>query len=470
MSSEEKRAAAPELRWYQARDVERIRAAFGGGHRRILYAAPTGSGKTVLFVYIVERAVARGNRVCIVAHRLEIVEQISAALTALGVPHGIIMAGRPMTDAPVQVASVMTLVRRLEAGFAPDLIVPDEAHHVVAGSWLKIIWAAPGARVLGVTATPERLDGKGLGDVFEHLVVGPSISELTPEFLAPFLAYVPEDPPDLRGVRTLGGDYRPDELAETMGRTVVIQSAVDEYKQLVDGAPAIVFCVDIRHSRMVAERFREAGYRAEHVDGETPSDRRRALIAALGSGELQVLTNCGLISEGVDVPVVKAAILLRPTKSLALYLQQVGRALRPAPGKERALILDHAGNVMAHGMPDDPRGWSLKGREKKNGKAAPSYKRCPDCGAVNSMAARSCGGCGHEFRAIVVPYQEIESKLIPGKRLPMTAERIARMSYHAAIGWAGGDERKLHQVAQARGYKAGWVFYRMQEFAEQQSD
>jgi superfamily II DNA or RNA helicase len=200
--------------------------------------------------------------------------------------------------------------------------------------WREIIAALPNAKVLGVTATPERLDGQGLRDVFDVLVIGPAVADLIESgFLSPFVTYAPPRSPDLTGVRSRMGDYATGELSEAMSRGIVIRGAVDEYAERCAGAPAIAFCVDIDHSQRVAAAFRERGYRAAHVDGETPRDERRALIAALGTTEIQVLCNCGLISEGLDVPSVIAAILLRPTKSLALYLQQVGRALRPAPGR-----------------------------------------------------------------------------------------------------------------------------------------
>ena len=355
----------PELRNYQEQGVADIRARFTDGARRVLYQAPTGSGKTVLFGFITQNAAARGNRVVILGHRQEIVDQIDTALTDLAVPHGIIAAGYPeIPDAPVQVASVATLVRRLDRLQNLDLLVVDEAHHAVAGMWRKIIATVPDAKVLGVTATPERLDGKGLGDIFEVLVLGPTVGDLIPAYLANFVTYAPVRDPDLSAVKTRMGDFATDQLADVMSDTVVIGSAVEEYARLCPGAPSIAFCVDIEHSKLVAERFAKAGYRAAHVDGDTPKDERRDLIRALGTGEVQILTNCGLISEGLDVPGVVGAILLRPTKSLALYLQQVGRALRPAPGKAKALILDHAGNTYRFGLADAPRAWSLDGRAK----------------------------------------------------------------------------------------------------------
>jgi superfamily II DNA or RNA helicase len=193
-----------QLRDYQQLGVTDIRGAFAAGARRILYQAPTGSGKTVLFAFIVDGAVARGNRVAILGHRQEIVDQIDAALTEIGVLHGLIAAGHPETpDAPVQVASVATLVRRLDRLRDLDLLVIDEAHHAVAGMWRKIIAAAPGAKVLGVTATPERLDGKGLGDVFEALVICPAVANLIERnYLASFTACAPARALDLNGIRT----------------------------------------------------------------------------------------------------------------------------------------------------------------------------------------------------------------------------------------------------------------------------
>jgi DNA repair protein RadD len=279
---------APALRPYQEKGVAEIRQAFAGGARRVLYVAPTGSGKTVLFAYVVAGAVARGNSVVIVGHRQEIVDQIDGALDVLGVAHCIIAAGHPETPGPVQVASAATLVRRLGNHAAPDLLVLDEAHHAVAGTWEKIIAAAPEARILGCSATPERFDGKGLSDVFETMVLGPSTAELIGQgFLSRFTAFAPDRSPDLAGVRSRAGDYAIEQLSQAMSRRIVIGAAVDEYARRCAGAPAIVFAVDIAHSQLVAERFAERGYRAAHVDGDTPADERRSMIAALGSGELQ---------------------------------------------------------------------------------------------------------------------------------------------------------------------------------------
>jgi DNA repair protein RadD len=453
-----------ELRDYQQRDADRIRAGFAGGERRVLYQAPTGSGKTVLFAHIVAGARARNNRVVILGHRDEIVRQVSDALAALGIGHGVIAAGYPETpELTVQVASVATLVRRLDRLHSTiKLLVVDEAHHAVAGMWQEILAALPDARVLGVTATPERLDGKGLSDVFGSLIIGPAIHELIEAgHLARFTTYAPANDPDLRGVHTRMGDFASNELAAAMSKEIIIGGAVDDYTRLCAGAAAIVFCVDIAHSRLVAARFATAGYRAAHVDGDTDKDERRALIRALGSSELQVLCNCGLISEGLDVPGVSAAMLLRPTKSLALYLQQVGRALRPAPGKERAKILDHAGNTYRFGPADTPRVWSLDGRERRANDGRSIVRRCRTCGALNPVKAKTCSACGAELYT-PRPHVEIRApELVEVGR----ADHLRIMSYRQALQWAGSSEQRLRLVATARGYKAGWVWHRMQEIA-----
>jgi len=452
------------LRPYQEADLARIRAAYASGRRRVLYAAPTGPGKTRIFSTVVAGAAARGNRVTILGHRDEIVRQICDALTELGVAHGIIAAGYPeLPEMPVQVASVATLVRRLHRlDPVPDLCVVDEAHHAAARTWGRIIEAVPEAKILGVTATPQRLDGKGLSDIFDTLIIGPSVEALIEQgHLSPFTTYAPAREVDLSKVRTRAGDFAVDELAETMSEGVIITAAVDEYVRLCPGVPAIAFCVDIAHSELVAAAFAARGFRAAHVDGTTPAAERRTLIAALGTGEIQVLCNCGLISEGLDVPVVTAAILLRPTKSLALHLQQVGRALRPAPGKIKALILDHAANTYRFGPADLERAWSLEGKAGK-GEALPPLQRCSGCGAIIPAAAMSCPECGTVLR---VPKPKAAHTERAGSPLVAT-DYLAAMTYKQALLWAGADRDRLHLVARARGYKSGWVWYRLQELAE----
>ena len=390
-------------------------------------------------------------------------------MTREGVPFGIVAAGYPQSPLmPVQVAMIQSLVRRLGSVPAPDLLVTDEGHHGAANTWRTIYAAYPEAHVLGVTATPLRLDGKGLDDVFDEMVIGPTVAELIAHgWLSKFAMFAPVKSPDLGGVHTRAGDYAADELAKVMSTGVIITDAVDEYLRRCPGAPAIAFCVDIAHSELVAAAFAARGVRAAHLDGDTPRDRRRALIAALGTGEIQVLTNCGLVSEGLDVPAVTAVLLLRPTKSLALHLQQVGRSLRPMPDKARALILDHAGNSFRFGPPDLAREWSLAGQVEAE---ASPLRRC-ECGALVPVSTAICPECGTVLRDLAAERRarEAASRERAERHAGGLIEvsRLQVMSYGECLRWAGGDERRLRLVARARGYKQGWVWYRLQELQEQ---
>jgi DNA repair protein RadD len=423
----------PQLRDYQQTGVDEIRAHFASGISRVCYQLPTGGGKTITFAYITTAAVVKGSRVLILVHRIELIEQIAATLARFGVPYGVIAAGCSATpEAPVQVASVQTLVNREVGDF--DLVVVDESHHAVAASWRTVLDALPNSKVLGVSATPERLDGKGLGDVFNTLVIGPTMRWLIDNgYLAPYVAFGPKKAPDLRRIKVTAGDYNTAALADAMSDRLIIQSAVDEYRRICDGAPALVFSVNLDHSRLVAKAFSEAGYRAAHVDGTTPKDERKDAIAALGGGRIQVLSNCQLFDEGLDVPGVVAAILLRPTMSVARYLQMVGRALRP--GKPRAFILDHAGCVAAHGLPDDAREWSLEGREKEErDKYRDRSRQCESCGAFSPYTATHCRECGHAFpvrekaqpEKIDVPSSLVEIKPAPALSPAQPREPQAR--------------------------------------------
>jgi DNA repair protein RadD len=445
------------LRDYQEHSNERLREAFRQGRKRVCLTEPTGAGKTVQFCDIAARTVAKGGRVVILVHREELVEQTCDALALAGVPFGVIAAGYSENpDAPVQVAMAQTLVNRLNRLHDVRLLIVDECQHIVASTWLTILAALTDTPVLGVTATPERLDGKGLGDVFDELVIGPSVKDLIAAgWLSSFVVFAPARLVNLRGLRTVAGDFTLSELARRMGG-IVIADAIVEYRKRLDGKSAIAFCTTIEHSREVARCFRAAGIRAEHLDGDTPRNERRAILARLETGETSVVCNCNLIGEGLDVPALDGVILLRPTKSLAVYLQQVGRALRPAPGK-KAVVLDHSGNALRHGLPDLEHAWSLEGRPKKKGPAL--VRRCLECGALIPIASRTCPECGADLTPAVkvrapAPLVELD---------PATAHEhwLATGPFNAITRWAGRDEQRLHAIAAARGYRPGWVWHRL---------
>jgi DNA repair protein RadD len=454
---------AQTLRPYQVDAIGKIERAYDVNARAV-YVAPTGSGKGEVIARVIEAAVARGERPLAILHRAELIGQTSAALRLRGVEHGVIAPGHPASLSAVQVASVATFARRTPQWCGCfDLIVIDEAHHAVAGAWGAAIASQPKARILGFTATPERLDGRGLREIFDRLIVGPGTADLIAAgYLAPFTVFEPMRAPDLSRARIRAGDYAIEDIRAAMDGAV-IAAAVTEYRRICPSAPAVVFCVDRAHSEAVAERFRAAGVAAQHVDGETPATERRRAIEGLDNGTLNVLCNCGLISEGVDVPRITAAILLRPTQSLALYLQQVGRALRPSPGKERALILDFAGNTVRHGMPDESREWTLDAhpRRKRGPSTASVLRRRSGCGVLNRAVAHACSECGADLRTLK-ERREIEMRLRESRRAE-AREKLLKLRVKDRVRWAGDDERRLRFVAEISGFKPGWVYYRLLE-------
>ena len=448
------------LRNYQNRDVNRLRQAFRIV-RAALYVLPTGGGKTFCFSYITKNAAARGNRVWILVHRQELLLQSSESLSELGVEHGLIAPGHSPTTDLVQVASVQTLVRRLGRIQPPDLIVIDEAHHANAASWAKVIEAYPQTRLLGVTATPCRMDGSGLGKhaggYFEEMIQGPTIAELIEQgYLSPPRVYAPPSGLDLSGVKSRYGDYVKKEMAAAVDRPKITGSAVEHYRRICPGVPAIAFCASVAHAEHVAAEFRGAGFRAASVDGTMHDSQRKGLIASLGNGRLQVLTSCDIVSEGTDIPVVGVAILLRPTQSTGLYLQQVGRALRTYPGKEYAVILDHVGNCHRHGLPDDIREWSLEGTRKNGKKKKPEekidrVKQCERCYAVHAPAPK-CPQCGHEYDDAPLP-ETVDGQLKEVDE--MEAERIRRARQQERARAKSLED--LEAIGRQRGYKPGWA-------------
>jgi superfamily II DNA or RNA helicase len=424
----------------------------------------TGGGKTVVFANIAHHAAAKGNRVLILVHRAEILKQCARALRATGAQFGIIAPGAEATDHAVQLASVFTAARRTARIAAPDLIVIDEAHHAAAGSWAKILEAFPNARIVGVTATPERLDGRGLGAAnggfFDAMVQPIKVSELVARgFLAKPRIFAPARDIDTSGMRRIGGDFNAADLETAANRREIIGDIVAHYSRVCPKEPAIAFAVSIAHAEAIAAQFNASGYKAAVIEGAQDDGHRAMLINSLASGALHVLVSCDLISEGFDVPVVRAAILARPTASMGLYLQQVGRALRPAPDKPDAIILDHAGSVKRHGFPDDDRAWSLdagrRARRAADTDEAPPVKQCPACFAMNRAHVHSCSECGHVFE---VRSREIAER--DGELVEMTPEMIAqeraRREARREVQQARSREA-LEAIAARRGYSAGWV-------------
>lgn len=443
------------LRPYQEADVGRIRTAFQSGNRRVLYVLPTGGGKTRMFAHMARVAASKGKRVCILVHREELLKQVSQALTDEGAQHGLIKAGHPCNRfASLQVASVFSLTQRLSEFPAFDLIIVDECHHAVAGSWSRIIQAYPRAHVLGVTATPMRLDGKGLAAAFDCMIVGPSTADLIRMgYLVPPTVYAPSTA-DISALKSRGGDWAKEQIAEIMDRAPIYGDVIKHWQRLAQGVATVAFCATVAHAENTARKFREAGIPSASIDGSLSPEERANRIDALRRGHIKVLTSCDLISEGFDLPGIGCAVLLRPTKSLALYLQQVGRALRTAAGKSRAVIIDHVGNAVRHGLPQEVREWELTTNRIKSPKS--SVTTCLQCYAVY-LTADSCPVCGAQP-------ERAAAKRAPARELTKAeltelseSERWAIVPYKQLLKLARTREQ-LEAAAAIRGFKPGWVY------------
>jgi len=443
------------LRPYQEDIIEKARESFRTGHKSPLIVSPCGSGKTVCFAYFASRVTLNYKRTLILAHRDELLDQISATLSEFKVKHGFVAPGRMKNyDLPVQVASVFSVIRRLNLIHPPDVIVIDEAHHSVTGSsWSKVFEAFPKALKIGVTATPQRLSGEGLDDVFDDLILGPSVRELIDlGSLCDYKIYAPSTI-DTSGLHQRMGDFNKTELAKASDKPSITGDAIKEYERHANGKKAIVFCVSIEHAKHVAGQFQASGHKALSVDGKLDKEIRRGIVKDFRGGKINVLTSCDIISEGFDLPSIEAAIMLRPTASLGLWIQQSGRALRTSPGKEKAIILDHSGNCLRHGLPDEPRTWSLAGKvKKKTDKPTVSVRACPRCFAVMHFGAFQCKYCGHVF---AVTPREIEHK-----QGDLTEIDVARFRKDRKIAQGRAKTKpELIAFAIARKYKnpSGWA-------------
>ncbi len=441
---------------YQLAGVEQIRNEIRAGSKRVLFVLATGGGKTVVASHIVASAVARGKRVLFVAHRRELINQAYAKLVANGLAEndvGVIMSGdkRRRPGAPVQVASIDTL--RTKAKPIADLVIIDEAHRSLAKSYRDLVEQYPAAVVLGLTATPYRADGKGLGEMYSALVVIATPRVLIAEgfLVEPRVYTVPSAKlPDLSSVKVSGGDYDETELAAAVDRVGLVGDIVEHWQRHAGGVRTVAFAVSVQHSQHIAEQFRAAGIAAEHLDGATTTADRDAILARLQSGETLVVSNCGVLCEGWDQPSVKCCILARPTKSTGLYLQQAGRILRPWQDTP-ATILDHAGCAIEHGLPQDDREYTLDAakKRKKGAENEAPCRTCPACFMVLPVTAKVCPGCGFEFIAEARVLDEIDGQLVEVR--PATIEEKRE------------EWDRLCALALQRGYQRGWIFHRYKE-------
>jgi DNA repair protein RadD len=368
------------LRPYQERAIADLRATYAAGRRAPCLVLPTGAGKTVVASTIIRSAVARGQRCLFLAHRRELIDQSVAKLEACGVTNvRMIRAQHDVGDptAPVTVASVPTLTNWMDRLPLADLVLFDECHHTKAETWKRLADAYARARLLGLTATPQRGDGAPLGDIFDSLVVGATVRELMAlEHLVGCRVWAPP---------------------MTLDTAEMALDVVGAYQKHASGKRAVVFCASVEHATTVAGELAAAGIAAGMVHGTGSAQARTETLARFRAGELRVITNVHVLTEGWDDPGVEVCILARKPVHVGTFLQMAGRVLRPAPGKTGALLIDLCGSVHDHGTPDMDREFSLDGKAISGVKRDP-IRQCPHCGSV-FLSTSECPTCGAELGA-----------------------------------------------------------------------
>ena len=453
------------LHVHQALAVERLRNALRSGYKRPLLQAPTGYGKTVLASAIIRSALDKGKRIIFTVPALELVDQTVRAFATEGITGiGVIQAQHHMTDAsqPVQIASVQTLSRRVIP--QADLVLVDEAHRdfKLFHDWLEHDdWL--GVPFIGLSATPWT---RGLGRLYDTLIVSATTKDLIDKgFLSPFRVFAPSHP-DLRGVRTVAGDYHEGDLSKAMDKRELIADVVTTWLAKAEGRPTLVFAVDRAHAKSLQDSFVAAGINAGYVDALTESADRRALAKAFRDGSMPVICNVGVLTTGVDWD-VRCIVLARPTKSEILYVQILGRGLRTAPGKDELLILDHSDTTLRLGFVTDVHHERLS-----SGKLGDAYEpkpkealphECPVCSFVMPLRSKACPSCGHQqamTRQTDVVHREGELVELNEKRELKTADKrnksddwVTKVSFISQVRAFARDRNK----------SAGWVAHKYRD-------
>ena len=437
------------LRPYQQQVITEVYQAWEEGAQNVVAQLATGAGKTVIFSHIIAQHC--GYAIAI-AHRVELVSQISLTLARHGIRHNIIgqksgireivsihmsELGRSFYDpsARTAVAGVDTLIRMPpDTGWFRliDLVVQDEAHHVLKNNkWGTAAALFPNARGLYPTATPLRADGRGLGrhadGIADIMIIGPSMRELiNVGYLSDYRIFAPPSDLNLDHVAiTSTGDFNPHTLRDAVHKSHIVGDIVEHYLKIAPGKLGVTFAVDIEAASQIAAEFRAAGVPAEVVSSKTPALLRSQIMRRFRERKILQLVNVDILGEGVDVPAIEVISMGRPTASFGLYCQQVGRALRPKPDGERAIIIDHAGNVTRHGLPDAPRSWSLNRRGKRSRKKIDDVpvRTCLQCYSVFPRTNRTCPHCGF----YTPPTRRDAPEHVDGDLLELDPDVLARL-------------------------------------------
>ena len=438
-----------QLRTYQQDIINKTYQVMLAGSKRPIVVLPCGGGKTVVFAYLASQTQKKGNNVWFLVHRRELLDQTKETFTRFNIPIDNIFIGM-----------VATVANRLDKYDPPDLIVFDECQHCAAATWQRIIDHHPQAWLIGLTATPCRLDGKPLGAIFDKLVLGPTVQDLINlNYLSPY-KYLAPSIADLTDLKIKGSDYDREQAAGMMMQRAIYGDVIKHWREHANGYQTIIYCTTIKHSQAVADAFQAAGIRAQHFDGTTPAQERRQIVADFRDKRITVLCNVDLIGEGFDVPDCWCCVLLRPTMSTGLFIQQSGRALRPQAGKT-AIILDHVGNYVRHGLPATDRDWSLSDKlpqqkeYREDGQL--TVRQCEMCYTVFETGPDKCPVCGYPVAKTQEEIKNIEE--IKLKEITEQQAKQQRQQYRYEESQARSYQDLLI-IAKSRGYNRGWAYHR----------
>jgi DNA repair protein RadD len=436
-----------QQRPYQQKTAVVLRRWHASDDRSLLLVSPTGSGKSVMGAVDVRWLLRRQPhaRVLWFAHRIELIKQAANELERLGLDDIGIWSGSVKSKPSARVLVASMAMFHVDKPPAADFIVVDEAHRVEAACYQTILRHLPNSKVLGLTATPWRLDGKGLGRTFDRMHVAATMTELIVDgYIARPLTYgVPKEKARqlVEGIPRTQGDYAVGRLAESMMRGTLMGNVVHECARLAPGQPTLVFAVNRQHGRELCSRFLAAGRPTEYLDGDTDALEREAIVGRLSTGQTQVVVNVDVLTEGFDCPPVKCIVMARPTRSLTRFLQFCGRAARPV-GDNRAIIIDHAGNSWRFGLPEAEHEWSLSTSERGDPERSAPVKLCCVCGAMIASGAHQCPECGTEQPVVEREMREQSATL------QLLTPQELEASRRRAV---------LDRIAAIRGLSPAWV-------------
>lgn len=376
------------LRDYQIDLIDKVDNAFKN-YRKVLLVAPCGSGKTVIASSLIQSEYFDNHKVWFIVHRKELLDQAEQTFKNLGLP-----------EDSCKVYMIQSLKNKLsKITEKPDIIVTDEAHHSTSNTYKRLVDAFQSTRILGLTATPTRLGGSPLGDLFDTMIQGVSANDLIKrKYLADYDYYAPKVDLDFTEARIVAGDYSKADIDMLMNKPKIYGDILNNFKTLAANRKTIAYCSSIEYSKKIAEMFNDNGFKAVHFDGSTPKKERDKIIQDFRDGKIQILCNVDLVGEGFDVPDCECVLLLRPTQSLSLYIQQATRCLRPNENK-KAIIIDFVGNAYRHGMPTEDRKWTLTEKIKcsnKSGEPEILVRQCTNCFKCYQGTARVCPYCEYD--------------------------------------------------------------------------